>query len=259
MNLTPVVRALLLVNILIFAVQSIFDVAFPDLMGLRYIGANSFQPHQIVTYFFVHADFNHLFSNMLALFFFGPLLEQLWGGRKFFMFYVICALGAGVLYAGVHAYEILALQTDVAAYLAAPSPDAFLLFLNKQAPEFVSLNARFIDAFDAAPTDIGYLNESKHFVQEMLLKQMEMPMVGASGAIFGILMAFAMIFPNMQLMLLFPPIPMKAKYLVAGYALYEFFSVLNAAPDDNVAHWAHLGGMFFAYVMLKIWRQPRMY
>ena len=101
----------------------------------------------------------------------------------------------------------------------------------------------------------NYIQESKESASKLFGFKSDIPMVGASGAVFGILLAFAMLFPNMQLVLLFPPIPVKAKYLVLVYGIYELWSELNRMPGDNVAHLAHLSGMLIAYIILRYWKK----
>ena len=112
----------------------------------------------------------------------------------------------------------------------------------------------FIIDYSDNPNNINYIEESKVSASQLFTFKSNVPMVGASGAVFGILLAFAMLFPNMQLMLLFPPIPVKAKYLVLVYGIYELWSELNRMPGDNVAHLAHLGGMLIAYIILRYWK-----
>ena len=113
----------------------------------------------------------------------------------------------------------------------------------------------FINEFSENPNSDIYINESIVITETILKNNNDIPMIGASGAVFGILLAFAMLFPNMQLMLLIPPIPIKAKYLVLVYGLYEIWSEFNRMPGDNVAHLAHLGGMLIAYLILRYWKK----
>ncbi|MCU0450583.1 MAG: rhomboid family intramembrane serine protease [Bernardetiaceae bacterium] len=218
-QLTPVVRNLLLINVAVFVIEAVGGYNFADLFGLRYPLASQFAPHQIITHMFVHAGVGHLFSNMLSLAIFGPMLEQYWGGRRFLTFYLVCGLGASLLHTLVNAYEIHQ------AYQMVEQHTASLSYAEKD---------QVWDAFN---------------------RMANTPMVGASGAIFGLLMAFGMMFPEMEIFMMFFPVPIKAKYMVWIWGGLEIFSVLKAAPNDNVAHFAHLGGMLFAYFMIKSWRR----
>ncbi|MFN4146387.1 MAG: rhomboid family intramembrane serine protease [Runella sp.] len=257
-NLTPVVRTLLIVNVVIYFLQSSIPLLVP-MFALHPIMGDGFMPHQFVSYMFLHGGGGHLFSNMLGLFFFGPLLEQhVLGTKRFLIFYFTTGIGAGLLYAGINFYETSQLQQAVSLYTQYPSSEAFLDFISRFAPEMKRGLLEFINNFEEQPQNTSYINESVGLVKEVYQRRISIPMLGASGAIFGIIAAFGLIFPNMEMMLLFFPIPIKAKYFVTVYALYELYSGLYV-KDSGVAHFAHLGGMVFAYILLKIWRLRRMY
>ena len=252
-NLTPIVRNLLIINIAFAVIQGIFNVNLIGLGGLRYIHAESFYPFQFFSYMFIHArGFGHIFGNMLALFIFGPWLERVWGSQRFLIFYLVTGIGAGVLWSAVNYAETRAIQNDAENYMYDPDPEKF----NKFVIDHLQLNSRlemFIDEYAADPSNDQMKSESVGFVEEVFREIANRPMVGASGAVFGILMAFGMLFPNTTLMLLFPPIPIKAKYFVLLYGLFELYSVIMQSPGDNVAHYAHLGGMFFAFILVRRW------
>lgn len=257
-NLTPVVRNLLLINIALFIVQALLKVDLIHLLGMRYFFASTFAPYQFVTHMFVHANFSHLLSNMLGLFVFGPMLEHFWGPKRFFIFYMITGVGAGILYSMINFAEIYQLGQAMESYLAAPGPDQLTAFFQENARSWYRAYIEFINAFAADPENASMVSESKRIVRDVYDTQSNIPMVGASGAIFGILMAFGLLFPNTQLFLLFPPIPIKAKYLVSFYGIYAFFGAIQDVPGDNVAHYAHLGGMLISLVLVKvIWRNER--
>lgn len=254
---TPVVKNLLIVNIVIFAGAYFMKLNLVDLMGLRYIFADEFMPHQFITYMFMHVDGWHLLGNMFALFVFGPMLERSWGAKKFFTFYMITGVGAGILYSMVHFYEINQIQRAAEAYMSNPDYESFNTFMAEYASEYYNHFYEFIDRFGNQQNSAQRIDESKNVVNQIYQATSNIPMVGASGAIFGILMAFGLLFPNTELMLLFPPIPIKAKYIVGFYGIFEIYSELQRNPGDNVAHWAHLGGMLIAFIMIKIWAQKR--
>ncbi|MDQ3393553.1 MAG: rhomboid family intramembrane serine protease [Bacteroidota bacterium] len=231
------------------------QVNFPQILGLRYIYSPQFEPYQIFAHIFVHADGWHLFSNMFALFIFGPLLEKVWGANRFLVFYLVTGLGASVLFSAVNYYEIRKVEVDAHSYMEAPEPDAFDANVSEHFSSLHAPNYEFIDAYSRNPEDRSLIEKSLDFVNQTYNRVRDIPMVGASGAVFGILMAFGYLFPNLQLMLLFPPIPIKAKYLVLFYGLYSLYAAIQKVPGDNVAHYAHLGGMLFAIILLKMWGQ----
>ena len=203
----------------------------------------------------IHAGFGHLFSNMFAVIVFAPILERVWGSRKFFIFYLITGVGAGVLYTGVNFVENFNLENKILRYVSQPSPDAFRKLFLDEGKEYYNQVYNFIEEeYSINPTSSKNKDKSIQYAYDLLNAKTDIPMVGASGAVFGILLAFAMLFPNMQLMLLIPPIPIKAKYLVLVYGFYELWSEFNRMPGDNVAHLAHLGGMLIAYIILRYWK-----
>jgi membrane associated rhomboid family serine protease len=256
-NLTPTVRLLLFVNIGVYFLTSTLGEATIDRFALHSVLSDRFSPIQFITHLFMHAGFGHLFSNMLGLIVFGPLLEQFWGPRRFFTFYLLTGLGAAALYLGVNYYESAALVDGFNAYRANPSVGEFLGFINQHAPSIYDPLEPFIQKFDAAPTNPAYIEQGERYLTSYVGEQINTPMVGASGAIFGVIMAFGLLFPNTELFMLFIPFPIKAKYLVGAYAIWEVYSGIYRAQSDNVAHFAHIGGMLFAYIIIKYWESQR--
>ena len=251
-NLTPAAKNILILNGIIFIFTSNYII---ESFGLRYIFSDNFQPYQFLTYMWIHAGFGHLFSNMFAVIVFAPILERVWGSRKFFIFYLITGVGAGVLYTGVNFVENFNLENKILRYVSQPSPDAFRKLFLDEGKEYYNQVYNFIEEeYSINPTSSKNKDKSIQYAYDLLNAKTDIPMVGASGAVFGILLAFAMLFPNMQLMLLIPPIPIKAKYLVLVYGFYELWSEFNRMPGDNVAHLAHLGGMLIAYIILRYWK-----
>lgn len=253
-NLTPTVKTLLLINLGVFLVGMLLKVNFIELFGLRFFLAESFAPYQLITHMFVHSGFGHLFSNMFALFIFGPILERYWGSQRFLIFYLITGLGASMLYSGINFIELNSIQQAKIAYENAPDPDSFNHFVNKHGAIYYSQLYDFINAYSSNPEDPGFIRQSKAYANQIYDFFANIPMVGASGAIFGILMAFGLLFPNTELFLLFFPVPIKAKYFVLFYGAYELYAGIQRAAGDNVAHFAHLGGMLFAYILIRYWR-----
>ncbi len=257
MRITPMVKYILIINVVILIVQSFLSLPFSDWFGLRVIFAEDFKPFQFVTYMWVHGGMWHLFGNMFAVFIFGPLLEQFWGSKKFLTFYLICGIGAGVLFGIADFFEKYDLKQDTEAYMQDPNPESFQIFIldHRVSQRAVEELADFADRYFENPNNTNLVAQSKSYVQQIYDLYSNIPMVGASGAVFGILMAFGMLFPNTQLMLLFPPIPVKAKYVVLFYGLYEVYAEFSRTPGDNIAHLAHLGGMLIAFIIIKYWQK----
>lgn len=258
-RLTPVVKNLLIINVVVYLLQSLMSgVDLTSMLALWKVGSDNFAPYQFFTYMFAHGGFGHIVFNMLGLVFLGPLLEQFWGPKRFLTFYLITGIGAGLIYSGIEYVRMENLESQVEEYVLNPSPDNFNIFVDKNSEYFNSGVYEFIDRYSDNPESPNYINQSKEIAKGTYQSAFNLgSMLGASGAIYGILMAFGMLFPNTQLMLLFPPIPIKAKYLVlilGGIALY---SGLQRNPGDNVAHFAHLGGMIFAFIMIKYWQNQR--
>ena len=253
-NLTPVVRTLLIINVLVFFVTNQTTI---DQFGLHSFLSDRFNPIQLVTHMFLHGGFSHIFSNMIGLIVFGPMLEQFWGPRRFTFFYFFCGIGAALLFSGVNYYETRDVYDAVQTYRIHPEYANFSAFVDQHASSLYDRLVPFLDKFREYPTDSKNLQDSVLIVNRILLNQVDEPMVGASGAIFGVIMGFGLLFPNTQLFLLFPPIPVKAKYLVIFYGAYELYSGVYRAQTDNVAHFAHIGGMLFAFILVKYWGSQR--
>lgn len=262
-RLTPVVKNLLIINIVLYLLTALAEsqlgIDLLRLLGLYYVFSEYFKPFQFFTYMFMHSGFGHVFSNMFGLFIFGPLLETFWGPKKFITFYLVTGIGAGVLFAAIDFLEVRPMEKAKDTYMQEPSYEKFNEFVVKYAEEAYSDSQwyTFIENFGDNPTSSSYINESKSRVNYLYEREANIPLVGASGAIFGILMAFALLFPNTEIFLLFFPFPIKAKYFVLFYGLYEVYSLIQRAPGDNVAHLAHLGGMLFAFILVRIWQKDR--
>ncbi|PSL19041.1 rhomboid family intramembrane serine protease [Dyadobacter jiangsuensis] len=250
--ITPTVRNLLILNILFYFIDSSVFSLKAD-FALRPVMSPDFHIFQFVSYMFLHGGIGHLFSNMFGLIMFGPLLERIWGQKRFLIFYFVTGIGAGLLFSGIGFYENWQLAKAVEIYTQNPTPDGFADFLSKHAEAYYEYRLQFVNDFEANPTNSMYIQQSIKDVGDVYANALSIPMVGASGAIFGILMAFGLLFPNTELFLLFVPFPIKAKYFVAFYGLFELYSGIQNAQSDNVAHFAHIGGMLFAYILLRYW------
>jgi membrane associated rhomboid family serine protease len=205
---------------------------------------------------FLHHDFSHVFFNMFALLMFGPILEEFWGPKKFLTFYLVTGVGAGFFYSIINFIQLYDLQNAISAYIINPTPDALTIFINKHG---ASINKdvlyEFLSAFKNDATNSVYIKESIQFINGIYQAKSAFQMVGASGAVFGILMAFGLSFPQMELYIFPLPIPIKAWIYVTVYGLIELYSGVHAQAGDNVAHFAHIGGMIFAFIMIQLWKK----
>lgn len=234
LNMPPVVKNLILANVVFFLITIVLKQTGTDLyptLGLHFPLSEKFKLHQFFTYMFMHSSrgIGHIFFNMFALYMFGRVLESVWGAKRFLTFYLVTGIGAAVLHMAVTYFEYQSL-------------------IGKMTPDQI-----------AYVKEVGYQiwSEGKNFSDPLAGKLnaiLNTPTVGASGAVFGILLGFGMLFPNTELMLLFPPIPIKAKYFVIGYGALELFFGVSGI-QGSVAHFAHLGGMLFGYFMIKYWNK----
>jgi len=259
-QLSPVVKMLLIFNVLVFVLSGFLmrEGLLIDLLGLRYIFSERFIPTQLLSYSIVHAGFSHLFSNMLGLLVFGPILEMRLGARRFLFFYFATALGAGIIYSLVHLAEVYPFISTAREFLAAPDPDLFARVM-AQAKGMISPedSINFMDQYSRQPDNPSLKKIAIELVDNLIRKRENAPMVGASGAVYGVMLGFGYLFPNLRMMLLFPPIPVQAKYLIGFYAIAALFYAVERVPGDNVAHYAHLGGMLVGWLILRYWKlQP---
>jgi len=216
-NIPVITKNLLIINVLMFAATFVFGrvgIDLKDMLGLHFIMASDFRIYQLFTYMFMHAGLEHIFFNMFALWMFGCVVENVWGPRRFLFYYMACGVGAGVI------QELTQMGS-------------FYVLMSGQVPGF-----GLSDLMEAGRINAMALNA--------------WTTVGASGSIYGILLAFGMIFPEERIFIFPLPVPIKAKWFVMFYAAVELFFALGT-KGDNVAHFAHLGGMLFGYIMIRYW------
>jgi membrane associated rhomboid family serine protease len=231
--LPEVVKNLLIINGLFFlatyVLSSSFNFDLGQHLALHNWQSPDFKPHQLVTHLFMHGSLTHIFFNMFALWMFGNQLENVWGGKRFLIYFMLTGLGAALLHLGVNQLQISMLEAKMTAeQIGLVAQEGYAALMQGK---------NFIDP------QMGELNALYHT-----------PTVGASGAVFGVLLAFGMLFPNTLIYIYFA-FPIKAKYFVMIYGAIELWSGLQNNPTDNVAHFAHLGGMIFGYLLIKHWRK----
>jgi membrane associated rhomboid family serine protease len=228
-QIPPVVKNLLIINVIFFAAKYIltaFDLDY--LFGAFYIDSQFFEIWQPITYMFMHGNFMHILFNMFALFTFGGVIENRWGTKRFINFYLITGLGAVALQMGVQAYEVYQITGQ-----ALHNP--------------VSIDL----AQNMARVNIPNITEEQ---RNTLIGIYGFPMVGASGAVFGLLVAFGMLYPNSELYIMFIPVPVKAKFIIPIYIIFELSLGVAQVPGDSVAHYAHLGGALLGFILVKLWK-----
>lgn len=265
-RISPVVKNLLIINILFFLATYIggmytggsFGMNNPliRLFALFYPQSEYFEPYQFITHMFMHGGFAHILFNMYALWMFGTPIEQAWGGKRFLFYYLFTGLGAAALHTLVNYFVFSGIASDIVAFSNTPSPELFKQFIDAHKDTFrteaVGQWYQLYDSWTMAPGDSNYAQSALVVMNRMREVMMNIPTVGASGAVFGILLAFGMMYPNVTLMLLFPPIPIKAKWFVLGYGVIELILGVSQ-PGSSVAHFAHVGGMLFGFFLIRYW------
>ena len=257
--ITPTVRMLLILNIGIFVIQSFMGIPLNGFLSLKYLFSENFQPYQVFSYMFAHADFWHLFGNMIVLFFFGPMLENFMGSNKFLIFYVVCGIGAGLFHGLINYFEMLEMEEAIISFRALPTPEKFLSFfleykdLFQRSPAYEQIYEMTHNIFPENPNDKDLQSQLIGFMESVNYSYISnSQMLGASGATMGVLLGFGFLFPDMEIRLFFLPFfPIKAIYLVTFFVAYEIYSVVEQRPDDNIAHFAHIGGMLFSFIIIK--------
>ena len=218
-RIPPVTKNLLIINLIAFLATLVLQmrgIDLADIGGLHFFMASHFHLYQLVTYLFLHASFMHILSNMFGLWMFGCVIENVWGPKKFLFYYITCGIGAGML-------------QELAQF------GSFYMTVAEQVPA----------------TTLGTVLEYGSVYADALNSWTT---IGASGAVYAVILAFGMTFPNERLFIIPFPFPIKAKWFVLGYVAIEFFSALGSS-GDGVAHTAHLGGMLFGYLMIRYWNK----
>ncbi|NND95180.1 MAG: rhomboid family intramembrane serine protease [Flavobacteriales bacterium] len=235
----PVVKRLIILNALVFLFTHFLsrDSGLIGILGLFYFESPFFMPTQLVSHMFTHGGMGHIFFNMFALWMFGSPLEKVWGGKRFLIFYLITGFGAVFLHQFVDYLQIQNMMSELTPRMQD--------MIRTGGLEYFVENSREIGTPEA--------NAARQSIKDIL----RTPVVGASGAVFGILAGFAMLFPNTELMLIFFPMPIKAKYFVPIYAAIELILGVSQIGGDNIAHFAHLGGALFGFILVRIWSKDR--
>lgn len=229
-SIPPVVKNLIAINVVLWLASVVtpglfakwgLNVDLTDILGLHYWGSDKFNPAQLITYSFMHGGLSHIFFNMFALYMFGGVLEQLWGTKRFLFYYLLTGVGAGLVQELCWTIEF---HSAITAINSTISSDVI------NAPALIEQKRLFLNSLIT---------------------------IGASGSVFGLLLAFGWLFPDVRLMMLFVPIPIKARIFVLLYGVAELFLGVAQFSGDNIAHFAHLGGMLFGAILILIWKKKR--
>ena len=213
----PIIKNIIIINALVFVAQLMFkDQDFTGKIGLWPVESEHFRPYQFFTHMFAHSPnlIFHILFNMLTLYIFGRILENLWGQKRFLFFYLACGIGAAISHMVVEYFQ-------------------------------------YKDILEA----ISYLESTGQLSAAERLKDAPVYAVGASGAVMGVMVAFAYLFPNTELYLMFIPIPIKAKWAILGFVALDLFGGINPIPGDNIAHFAHLGGALTGFLIVLFWNK----
>ncbi len=264
MNNLSVTTVLLIINVVVFIIGNLLEKTFniSEHFALYSVFSSNFQPYQFLTYMFLHANMFHIFSNMIGLWSFGRILEQTLGSKRFLILYFVCGVGAAGINMCVSYLEVKKLEDAAAAYIKNPNYDDFLRFIRKEAPEFNNkavkdISEKYEESINNPKEYADYQDATKNVVKMITERKRDFSpsLVGASGAVMGVILAFALLYPNLEMMLLFPPMPIKAKYMIFFYIGIEIYAIYANQVDDNVAHFAHVGGMIFSLILIKlVWK-----
>lgn len=239
-RITDTVKSLLIINVIFFVGKLSLGGWAYDLLALWFPQNENFRFWQILTHMFMHGDEFHIFFNMFALFMFGSHLERSIGQRNFLFLYFSSGLGAAGLQILFTYFKFLPGYEALIAMGLSPSEITEFINNSVQQGRYAIPEGMDVDTVRS------------------MIDAYRIPMVGASGAIFGVLAAFAVMYPNLPLMILFIPIPIKAKYLIGGYFLMDLYGGITGQAllgPSNVAHWAHIGGAVVGFITMWYWKK----
>lgn len=253
--LPPIVKNLLIINGLFFLAKVVLEgrgIDMDAIFGLHYFEAPDFRPWQVITYMFMHGNFSHIFFNMFALWMFGAAIENIWGGKRFLIYYLITGIGAALIHYIIVYFQIQPELALINQFLENPTLETYhYLAENNASPSFQKMLTQNLIVLQHNPDSLNELIQVTAQAKDNFLNSFVI--IGASGAVFGLLLAFGMMFPNSEIYVYFL-LPIKAKWFVVIYGALELvFGITGSA--DGVAHFAHLGGMLFGILLILIWRK----
>lgn len=263
--LPEVTKNLLIINVIMFLATLALlkqGIDLVDILGLHYFEGSKFKIYQFVTYLFMHGSWGHLIFNMIALWMFGSALENVWGPKKFLTYYILTGLGAALAHYALVYYELQPAVVYFNDFISNPSMEKMASFVTSDAfrsfqshemiDHYNSFSAEYNKIVNINPADA--LQMSVDYMKLFKADAFNAPIaIGASGAVFGLLVGFGMLFPNSIIYVYFA-LPIKAKYFVILYGALELFSGVAQIQGDNVAHFAHLGGLITGLIIILYWR-----
>ncbi|WP_310554454.1 rhomboid family intramembrane serine protease [Flavobacterium sp.] len=261
-EITDTVKQLIIINIIFFIGTELIGTQAKELLSLYYFESSKFRFWQPITHIFMHGGIMHIAFNMFALYSFGSMLESFWGGKKFLFFYISCGLGAAALHTGISYFEMQDMLKGVSDLNLSKETMNQILSLTVS-DDFSYRPDLFVKELEPLMNSLGktqLINDANFEILFETAKHSQIPMVGASGAIYGLLVAFAFMFPNAGLMLLFVPFPIKAKYFVPGLLVVDLFLGLKGnsifgGGGTGIAHFAHIGGALIGFIMMWFWKK----
>ena len=259
--LPTIIKNLLIINGLVFLAQNTFagptsSFSFEDYFALHAWQSDLYKPWQLITHMFLHGDFSHILGNMFALWMFGSILENVWGPKRFLLFYMLCGVGAAVIHLAILSYQLVPLTNEYERLLLLSKTNASGFteaVYNYAARHRIPLTQILADNKVSLSTP-GLAPQLMDLMTTYYNKTVGTATLGASGAVFGILIAFVYLFPNTYIYIYFL-FPVKAKWLGILYFGFELFKGIQNAAGDNVARWAHVGGALIGFVLVYIWKK----
>ena len=259
--LPTIIKNLLIINGLVFLAQNTFagptsTFSFEDYFALHAWQSDLYKPWQLITHMFLHGDFSHILGNMFALWMFGSILENVWGPKRFLLFYMLCGVGAAVIHLAILSYQLVPLTNEYESLLLLSKTNASGFteaVYNYAARHRIPLTQILADNKVSLSTP-GLAPQLMDLMTTYYNKTVGTATLGASGAVFGILIAFVYLFPNTYIYIYFL-FPVKAKWLGILYFGFELFKGIQNAAGDNVARWAHVGGALIGFVLVYIWKK----
>jgi membrane associated rhomboid family serine protease len=259
--LPPIIKNLLIINGLVFLAQNTFagptsSFSFEDYFALHAWQSDLYKPWQLITHMFLHGDFGHILGNMFALWMFGSILENVWGPKRFLLFYMLCGVGAALIHQAILSYQLIPLATEY---------EHLLLLSKTNASGFTEAIYNYSTKHQIPLTQIlaenkvslstpGLAPQLMDMITSYYNKTLGTATLGASGAVFGILIAFVYLFPNTDIYIYFL-FPVKAKWLGIAYFAFELYKGIENSAGDNVARWAHVGGAIIGFILVFIWKK----
>lgn len=259
--LPTIIKNLIIINALMFFAQKTFagptsSFSVEDYFALHAWQSSLFKPWQMVTHMFLHGDFGHILGNMFALWMFGSVLENVWGPKRFLLFYILCGVGASVIHLFILSYQFVPMASELMqlsqlSVSGSPTFNEAVLAYSKS--HQIQLT-RILSENNVSLATPGIRSEIMEFLTNNYNKLVNTATLGASGAVFGILMAFVYLFPNTKIYIYFL-FPIKAKWLGILYFSYELFFAVRNTAGDNVARWAHVGGALVGLLLVYLWNK----